>query len=131
MYQGVEYTVRSILVRPGTHPVMPNAWSRWPQGYSEFEVLITHGRGRLDPPKGHYENWVLHIDGIVLPFKDAVRWSNAFRWSGVEFQELFIDIPHIRRLGGLGSKYEIVVSCQFFPHWLLQLYPIMGISGCS
>ena len=28
-FRGVDYTVWSMELRPGTHPVMPNAWSRW------------------------------------------------------------------------------------------------------
>ena len=90
-YQGVEYTVRSIFVRPGIYPVMANAWSRWQQGYGDFEVLVTHSQGMLAPSREHYDNWVLHIDDMALPFRDAVRWNSAFRWSGVEYQDLFND----------------------------------------
>ena len=42
-FRGVDYTVLSMELRPGTHPIMPNAWSRWQQGFSSFRIVINWG----------------------------------------------------------------------------------------
>ena len=90
-FRGVEYTLRRVDVHPGTHPIMPNAWSRTKQGYSYISLRITRG-DYWDPPLSeHYRDWVLHLDGLELPFKDAFRAGDEFQWIGVAFQELFND----------------------------------------
>ena len=91
-FRGVDYTVLSMELRPGTHPVMPNAWSRWQQGYSSFRIVINWGPSlRGDPAEEHYRDWVLHLDGLELPFKDAFVYRNNFTWVGAEFQQIFND----------------------------------------
>ena len=91
-FRGVDYTVLSMELRPGTHPIMPNAWSRWQQGYSSFRIVINWGPSlRGDPPEEHYRDWVLHLDGLELPFKDAFVYRNNFTWVGAEFQQIFND----------------------------------------
>ena len=91
-FRGVDYTVLSMELRPGTHPVMPNAWSRWQQGYSSFRIVINWGPSlRGDPVEEHYRDWVLHLDGLELPFKDAFVYRNNFTWVGAEFQQIFND----------------------------------------
>ena len=42
-FRGVDYDVRSMELLAGTHPVMPNAWSTWQQGYSSFRIGIYCG----------------------------------------------------------------------------------------
>ena len=39
----------------------------------------------------HYRDWVLHLDGLELPFKDAFVYRNNFTWVGAEFQQIFND----------------------------------------
>ena len=91
-FRGVDYTVLSMELWPGTHPVMPNAWSRWQQGYSSFRIVINWGPSlRGDPVEEHYRDWVLHLDGLELPFKDAFVYRNNFTWVGAEFQQIFND----------------------------------------
>ena len=91
-FRGVDYTVLSMELRPGTHPIMPNAWSRWQQGYSSFRIVINWGPSlRGDPVEEHYRDWVLHLDGLELPFKDAFVYRNNFTWVGAEFQQIFND----------------------------------------
>ena len=91
-FRGVDYTVLSMELRPGTHPIMPNAWSRWQQGYSSFRIVINWGPSlRGDPAEEHYRDWVLHVDGLELPFKDAFVYRNNFTWVGAEFQQIFND----------------------------------------
>ena len=91
-FRGVDYTVLSMELRPGTHPIMPNAWSRWQQGYSSFRIVINWGPSlRGDPAEEHYRDWVLHLDGLELPFKDAFVYRNNFTWVGAEFQQIFND----------------------------------------
>ena len=90
-FRGVEYTLRHVDVHPGTHPTMPNAWSRTQQGYSYLSLRITRGDHWEPPPEEHYRDWVLHLGVVELPFKDAFRAGDEFQWLGVAFQELFND----------------------------------------
>ena len=91
-FRAVDYTVWSMEFRPGTHPVMPNGWSRWQQGYSSFRIVINWGPSSLwDPSEEHYRDWVLHVDGLELPFKDAFVFGDDFTWVGAEFQQIFND----------------------------------------
>ena len=91
-FRGVRYAVHSMELRPGTHPALPNAWSRWQQGYSLFRINIYSDHAlRNGPPRGHYQDWVLHLDGLELPFKDALQDGGGFVWVGVEIQQLFND----------------------------------------
>ena len=87
-FRGAHHTVRSMELRPGTHPVLPNAWSRWQQGYSSFGISI-QSRGGL--PRANYQDWILHLDGLELPFKDALRSGSSFVWVGPEIQQIFND----------------------------------------
>ena len=90
-FRGMEYTLRRVDVHPGTYPIMPNAWSRTKQGYSYISLRIARGDYWDPPPREHYRDWVLHLDGLELPFKDAFRAGDEFQWIGVAFQELFND----------------------------------------
>ena len=97
-FRGAHHTVRSMELRPGTHPVLPNTWSRWQQGYSSFGINI-QSRGGL--PRANYQDWILHLDGLELPFKDALRSGSSFVWVGPEIQQIFNDwTPHkVNRIG--------------------------------
>ena len=86
-FRGVDYTVLNMDLRPGTHPVMANAWSRWQQGYSSFSIRMLRGA----PSKEHSRDWVLHLDGLKLAFKDALPYGDGFLWVGPEIQEIFND----------------------------------------
>ena len=90
-FRGVEYTFRRVDVHPGTYPTMPNAWSRTKQGFSYISLRITRGDYWDPPAEEHYRDWVLHLDGVELPFKDAFRAGDEFQWIGVAFQQLFND----------------------------------------
>ena len=90
-FRGVNYTVRTMELRPGTHPSMPNAWSRWQQGYSHFAIGIFWNQTWGAPSREHYQDWVLNLDGLELPFKDALRHGASFIWVGAEIQEVFND----------------------------------------
>ena len=90
-FRGVDYHVRSMELRPGTHPVMPNAWSKWQQGYSSFRIGIYWDNRWGAPSEEHYRDWVLNLDGLELPFKDALRHGGDFVWVGEEFQQVFND----------------------------------------
>ena len=90
-FRGVDYDVRSMELLAGTHPVMPNAWSTWQQGYSSFRIGIYWDHRWGAPSEEHYRDWVLHLDGLELPFKDALRHGSDFVWVGAEFQQVFND----------------------------------------
>ena len=90
-FRGVDYDVRSMELLAGTHPVMPNAWSTWQQGYSSFRIGIYWDYRWGAPSEEHYRDWVLHLDGLELPFKDALRHGGDFVWVGAEFQQVFND----------------------------------------
>ena len=90
-FRGVDYDVRSMELLAGTHPVMPNAWSTWQQGYSSFRIGLYWDHRWGAPSEEHYRDWVLHLDGLELPFKDALRHGSDFVWVGAEFQQVFND----------------------------------------
>ena len=91
-FRGHDYTVVNMILRPGTHPVMPNAWSMWQQGYSSFNITIKKGASlRENPAEDHYQDWVLHLERLTLPFKDALPYDGGFLWVGPEIQEIFSD----------------------------------------
>ena len=81
-FRGVDYHVRSMELRPGTHPVMPNAWSKWQQGYSSFRIGIYWDNRWGAPSEEHYRDWVLNLDGLELPFKDASAAWGRLRVGG-------------------------------------------------
>ena len=64
---------------------------RTKQGYSYISLRITRGDYWDPPAEEHYRDWVLHLDGVELPFKDAFRAGDEFQWMGVAFQQLFND----------------------------------------
>ena len=91
-YDGNDYTVVNMELRPGTHPVMPNAWSTEQQGYSSFNISVKTGASlRQKPPKDQYQDWVLHLEGLTLAFKDALPYGGGFLWVGPEIQQVFDD----------------------------------------
>ena len=91
-YDGEDYTVVNMELRPGTHPVMPNAWSTEQQGYSSFNITVKTGASlRQNPPKDQYQDWVLHLEGLTLAFKDALPYGHGFLWVGPEIQLVFDD----------------------------------------
>ena len=91
-FRGTDYTIVNMTLRPGTHPVMPNAWSTEQQGYSSFNITIKKGASLRDnPAEDHYQDWVLHLERLTLPFKDALPYDGGFLWVGPEIQEIFSD----------------------------------------
>ena len=92
IFRGVEYTIRAVYVVPGIYPEIDNAYNRVQRGQGEFLMSISHGETWEAAPEGHYQDWELHIGGVVLPFGEAVLWGKRwFLWYGLEFQELFTD----------------------------------------
>ena len=92
VFRGVEYTIRAVYVVPGTYPEIDNAYNRVQRGQGEFLMSISHGETWEEAPEGHYQDWELHIGGVVLPFGEAALWGKRwFLWYGLEFQEIFTD----------------------------------------
>ena len=91
-FRGVEYTIRAVYVVPGIYPEIDNAYNRVQRGQGEFLMSISHGETWETAPEGHYQDWELHIGGVVLPFGEAALWGKRwFLWYGLEFQEIFTD----------------------------------------
>ena len=91
-FRGVEYTIRDAYVVPGIYPETDNAYNRVQRDQANFQITISHGRTWEAVPEEHYQDWELHIGGVVLPFSEATRWrERSFQWQGLEFQELFTD----------------------------------------
>ena len=91
-FRGVEYTIRAVYVVPGIYPEIDNAYNRVQRGQGEFLMSISHGETWEAAPEGHYQDWELHIGGVVLPFGEAALWGKSwFLWYGLEFQEIFTD----------------------------------------
>ena len=91
-FRGVEYRVRDITLHAGTYPTMPNIWSSEEQGNSTLSIIVDRGRREFPPPKDHYRDWVLHIDGLELPFLQAIELSySEFVWVTADLQQLYND----------------------------------------
>ena len=91
-FQGVEYTIRAVYVVPGIYPEIDNAYNRVQRSQGEFQIAISHGKTWEAVPEEHYQNWELHVGGVVLPFGEGALWEKRwFLWYGLEFQEIFTD----------------------------------------
>ena len=91
-FRGVEYRVRDITLHAGTYPTMPNIWSSEEQGNSTLSIIVDRGRREFQPPKDHYRDWVLNIDGLELPFLQAIELSySEFVWVTADLQQLYND----------------------------------------
>ena len=91
-FRGVEYEVRGFRLRAGTYPTLANAWSREEQNRSKFVILITPAGQSSAPSRAHYRDWVLHVDGLELPFKDVVNSQYGFfDWIDADIQQIFND----------------------------------------
>ena len=91
-FRGVEYEVRGFRLRAGTYPTLANAWSREEQNRSKFVILITPAGQSSAPSRAHYRDWALHVDGLELPFKDAVNSQYGFfDWIDADIQQIFSD----------------------------------------
>ena len=91
-FRGVEYRVRDITLHAGTYPTMPNIWSSEEQGNSTLSIIVDGGRREFQPPKDHYRDWVLNIDGLELPFLQAIELSySEFVWVTADLQQLYND----------------------------------------
>ena len=89
-FRDMNYEAGNMELKPGTHPVMPNTWSEFHQGFSSFRMQVYRSRGpRLGPSETHYRDWVLHLDGLQIPFKDALQFENQFTWVTPDIQEAF------------------------------------------
>ena len=89
-FRDMNYDTGNMELKPGTHPVMPNTWSKFHQGFSSFRMQVYQSRGpRLGPSETHYRDWVLHLDGLQIPFKDALQFENQFTWVTPDIQEAF------------------------------------------
>ena len=89
-FRDMNYDAGNMELKPGTHPVMPNTWSKFHQGFSSFRMQVYQSRGpRLGPSETHYRDWVLHLDGLQIPFKDALQFENQFTWVTPDIQEAF------------------------------------------
>ena len=92
LYQGVEYTIRHVNVFGGIFPGMDNTWAMSQYENASFEITVTTGPAWYPPPSEHWQNWVLHVDSLILPFSHAQRvGSSTFSWSGSAFQQFFSD----------------------------------------
>ena len=89
-FRGVEYEVRGLHLNAGTYPTLANAWSREEQNRSELGIIVTPVGQSSAPSREHYRDWVLHIDGLELPFKDVVHSRyGIFLWIDADLQQLF------------------------------------------
>ena len=89
-FRGVEYRVQRMNLRAGTYPTLANAWSREEQNRSRFAITFTPARQFALPSRDHYRDWVLHVAGLQLPFKDAFASDyGRFIWLDADLQELY------------------------------------------
>ena len=91
-FKGVDYAVRAVEMHGDTHPVLANSWSREQQNGSTFRFTVHTGRGGNGPPPEHFEDWVLRVDGVQLPFSAAIaKGGGAFVWADSDLQEVYND----------------------------------------
>ena len=90
-FRSEEYTIRNIDVFAGMFPGVDNLWGRSFFEEATLDVKITRGEGWDAPPRAHYQDWVLHLDGLKLPFSQATLSGTSFRWTGPELQHFYLD----------------------------------------
>ena len=90
-FRGVEYVVQAIRLRAGTYPTLANAWSREEQNESYLEIFIRRAEWSVGPSREHYQDWVLHMDGLQLPFQDTVDYQGGFLWIDADLQQFYND----------------------------------------
>ena len=107
-FRGKEYMIWSMFTSPGTHPdVSPGPPGRIPE-YSTFSLYLKEVVGdelKLRVDQDHQRDWTLYIDGIALPFTDAMAGNqsgNRFIWHHPKLQDLYADWTD-------GNTYEIMI----------------------
>ena len=85
------YAIRNIDVFAGMFPGVDNLWGRSFFDEATLDVKITRGKAWDTPPREHYRDWVLHLDGLKLPFSQATLSGTSFRWTGPEVQRFYLD----------------------------------------
>ena len=128
-FRGVEYRVRDITLHAGTYPTMPNIWSSEEQGNSTLSIIVDRGRREFPPPKDHYRDWVLHIDGLELPFLQAIELSySEFVWVTADLQQLYNDWTpsHVTKIG-----IEEVAAADQLTNFDLPWQPVMVTAGAD
>ena len=89
-FRGVEYAVRAVEQDGGAYPVLPNSWSREEQNLSTFRFTVQTRSGYAAPSLEHYKDWVLHVDGVQLPFGAAIsKGGESFAWVDPNIQEAY------------------------------------------
>ena len=108
-FRGKEYQVWSMFTTPGMHPdVVPGSPGRIPE-YSTFSIRLMEvvgGELELGVDREHQRDWTLYVDGIALPFTDAMTGNgsgNSFIWHHPKLQDLFANWTD-------GDTYEIMVA---------------------
>ena len=108
-FRGKEYQVWSMFTTPGMHPdVVPGSPGRIPE-YSTFSIRLMEvvgGELKLRVDQDHQRDWTLYIDGIALPFTDAMvgnQSGNSFIWHHPELQDLYANWTD-------GDGYEIMIA---------------------
>ena len=108
-FRGKEYQVWSMFTTPGMHPdVVPGSPGRIPE-YSTFSIRLMEvvgGELKLRVDRDHQRDWILYIDGIALPFTDALAGNqsgNSFIWHHPKLQDLFANWTD-------GNTYEIMIA---------------------
>ena len=108
-FRGKEYQVWSMFTTPGMHPdVVPGSPGRIPE-YSTFSIYLKEvvgGELKLRVDRDHQRDWTLYIDGIALPFTDAMvrnRSGNSFIWHHPKLQDLYAAWTD-------GDTYEIMIA---------------------
>ena len=128
-FRGVEYRVRDITLHAGTYPTMPNIWSSEEQGNSTLSIIVDRGRREFPPPKDHYRDWVLHIDGLDLPFLQAIDLSySEFVWVTADLQQLYNDWTpsDVTKIG-----IEEVAAADQLTNFDLPWQPVMVTAGAD
>ena len=107
-FRGKEYMIWSMFTSPGTHPdVSPGPPGRIPE-YSTFSLYLKEVVGdelKLRVDQDHQRDWTLYIDGIALPFTDALdgnQSGNRFIWHHPKLQDLYADWTD-------GDTYEVMI----------------------
>ena len=108
-FRGKEYQVWSMFTTPGTHPdVGPGSPGRIPE-YSTFSIYLKEvvgGELKLRVDRDHQRDWTLYVDGIALPFTDAMTGNgsgNRFIWYHPKLQDLYADWTD-------GNTYQIMIA---------------------
>ena len=105
-FPGKEYRFWSMFITQGVSPgTAPRPAYAIPER-ALFDISIEEMVGekrKYRVPEDHYQDWVMYVDGIALPFTDVVSTNGGhFAWFRPDLQDLFAEWVD-------GEMYQVMI----------------------